>query len=162
MSVIVSRHKCILLHVDACEDSTAQAAQTDIVIHVAKIAKCPVQIFKKKWVQSSDIADLFDAVKRLNVLGDRNVLLLSGTYLEDQITLCTLEALAIGYDVHLLCDVIMAHDTRHEAILKLRLFQAGAVPTSFRQMLYMWHAAETDLVMAKSLLELLTQCDAIK
>ena len=71
-------------------------------------------------------------------------LFIAGTYLEDQISICILNALAIGYDVYLLTDVTVPHDTVHREIFLARLTQAGAVLSTFHQMLYQWLVVETD------------------
>jgi hypothetical protein len=89
-----------------------------------------------------DLATLIEDLKAFAKAEDRRILLLSGAFLEEQVTLCALEALVEGFDVHLLCDLMSARDHRLKPVLLLRLFQAGAVPSSLRQFLYRWQAAE--------------------
>ena len=69
---------------------------------------------------------------------------MSGAYLEDQVTVCVLEALAVGFDVLLLCDLSTARDRRLKPVLLKRLFQAGVVPSSLHKFLYIQYTAETD------------------
>lgn len=152
----------MFLDVDGRRDDTEHAVRTDLIAQVAKVANCPIQRSVKKWMQTSDIEHLLGELKNQLYDGNRNILLLSGAYLEDQITLCALEALAMGFDVNFLCDFITARDPRLEPSLKFRLIQAGAVPSSLCQMLYMWQATESDRAIANSLRELLIQCDKIE
>ena len=94
-------------------------------------------------------------IKKLNADGKQNILLVSGAYLEEQISVCVLEALAVGFDVHLLCDVITARNTRIGPTLNLRLLQAGAVPSCLEQVVYMWQSCETEIQESFNLQDIL-------
>lgn len=71
-------------------------------------------------------------------------LFLAGAYLEEQINIFSLNALAIGYDVYLLNDVTIPRDTTHRETFVGRLTQAGVVMMTVPQMLYQWLVVETD------------------
>jgi hypothetical protein len=96
--------------------------------------------------------EIFECLKRRQSEGEKRVdreirpssLFIAGAYLEDQISICALNALAIGYDVYLLNDVTIPRDTLHRETFIARLSQAGVVLSTVQQMLYQWLAVETD------------------
>lgn len=88
-------------------------------------------------------------------------LFIAGAYLEDQISICALNALAAGYDVYLLNDVTIPRDTVHRETFIARLTQAGVVLSTVQQMLYQWLAVETNQDRKHALRELLGYPDSI-
>ncbi|MCC7483080.1 MAG: hypothetical protein IT541_16310 [Hyphomicrobiales bacterium] len=56
---------------------------------------------------------------------NRNRLLVAGADIESHITFLTLRALAEGFDVYLLCDLMASRDRQFTRIFQMRLFQAG-------------------------------------
>lgn len=74
----------------------------------------------------------------------RGRLLIGGAYLEDAVTFASMEALAGGYDVYLLSDLIAVSNKKYARFLWTRLFQAGAVPTTMTQLLLEWAASTTE------------------
>jgi hypothetical protein len=72
----------------------------------------------------------------------RTRLLLAGAYIEDQVLVCALTALAEGFDVFLLMDLLVAKGETSKSSSERRLYSLGVVPTTFDQVLYQWHAAE--------------------
>jgi len=68
-------------------------------------------------------------------LENRNRLLIAGADVESHITFLTLRALAEGSDVYLLSDLMASRDRKFLHIFQMRLFQAGAVPTTMNQFL---------------------------
>jgi hypothetical protein len=74
----------------------------------------------------------------------RASLILCGFWLETAVTFVALSALASGFDVFVLMDAAPAHakDTHGPAVH--RLVQAGAVPTTTRQLVTEWIEASAD------------------
>jgi|GEM_PF-4101041 hypothetical protein len=71
-------------------------------------------------------------------------LLIAGAYLENEITVSILHALAEGFDVYCLTDLALPLETKFTQIFNSRLMQAGAVPSTLRQILYQWFINESD------------------
>jgi hypothetical protein len=159
VSAIASHVQCMFLHLDNELGSSRNCQMTKILLETSTLFKCPIRQFSMEWIGPQDLATLFDDLKICAKAQDRRILLVSGAFLEDQVTVCALEALVEGFDVHLLCDLISARDHRLKPVLLLRLFQAGAVPSSLRQFLYMWQAAEGDRSAVESFKKLLTEYD---
>jgi Isochorismatase family len=96
--------------------------------------------------------EIFECLKRRQSEGEKRTdreirptsLFISGAYLEDQISICALNALAVGYDVYLLNDATAPRDVTHRETFIARLTQAGVVLSTVQQMLYQWLAVETD------------------
>jgi nicotinamidase-related amidase len=78
-------------------------------------------------------------------------LLIAGADVESHITFLTLRALAEGFDVYLLSDLMASRDRQFTRIFQLRLFQAGAVPTTMTQFLLEWQTAESDTALTNRL-----------
>ena len=89
------------------------------------------------------LKDCLQQIGKMNQEPRRTCLLVMGADLGNSITLVALEALATGYDVYLLGDLIASPDKAHENLYWQRLIQAGAVPTTMTQMLAEWLSAET-------------------
>lgn len=144
MTVIISHKKCTLLFVGS--DSQLPSDQSGIekiIIEIGTKLDIPVQALKLNWISDEHIVELSSRLKLNTIDGDRNCLLIAGAFLENQITICTLGALAEGFDVYLLTDLIIAQDEKFIQNHQFRLFQAGAVPSTLKQFLYFWRAAET-------------------
>jgi hypothetical protein len=149
----------MLLHLDSDVESIRSSQFKKILAETSALFKCPLQQFSMDWIGPQDLATLIDDLKSCAKIDDRRILLVSGAYLEDQVSVCVLEALVEGFDVHLLCDTITARDRSLKPVLLLRLFQAGAVPSSLRQFLYMWQAAEGDRNEIESFKNLVKEYD---
>jgi hypothetical protein len=87
----------------------------------------------------------------------REIVLICGAYLEEQISLATQYLLIVGYPVFLVRDMIAAKSSELTHVHDHRLSQVGAVATTSQQLLYEWAASETDLVRKDLLKELLIQ-----
>ena len=87
----------------------------------------------------------------------REIVLLCGAYLEEQISLATQYLLIIGYPIFLVRDVIVAKNSELSHVHDHRLSQAGAVATTSQQLMYEWAASETDIVRKDLLNEFLIQ-----
>jgi hypothetical protein len=160
VSAIASYVQCIFLHLDNEVAPIHNCQLIKILVETSSLFNCPIRQFSIEWIGPRDLATLIDDLKACAKAEDRRILLLSGAFLEDQVTVCALEALVEGFDVHLLCDLISARDHRLKPVLLLRLFQAGAIPSSLRQLLYMWQAAEENRNAVESFKKLLADYDA--
>lgn len=150
----------MFLHVHHGSEDAQNAGVLKYLSAVASTADCPLSQLSLKWIDNRALTSLFSDLKRSMTNSNRNILLVSGGHLEDQVTVCSLEALIEGFDVHLLCDVISARDVKLKPVSLLRLFQAGAVPSSLRQVVYTWLAAETEQSMTESFRGLIDQFDS--
>jgi hypothetical protein len=159
VTAILSHHQCVFLHLDEGIEDLCEKRIIPFLAEISSLLKCPVRQLSSKWIGHAELTALMDDLERCAKSEDRRILLVSGAYLEDQVTVCVLEALAEGFDVHLLCDVITARDRRLKPVLLLRLFQAGAVPSSLHQFLFMWHTAETDQQKVILIQKLLNEYD---
>jgi hypothetical protein len=150
----------MLLHVDpGVRDARYLSADRHLSVTAATI-NCPLHRLSSTWIDNSELSNLMLDLKNSSSGLKRKVLLIGGSHLEDQVTLCSLEALLHGFDVHLLCDIVLARDLKLKPVLLMRLFQAGAVPSSLRQFLYMWQTAENDQNAIQSLRKLLADYNA--
>jgi hypothetical protein len=86
---------------------------------------------------------------------NRSRLVVAGAYVESHITFLTLRALAEGFDVYLLSDLLNTREKRYARIFQMRLYQAGAVPTTMSQVVMEWRTSTDDKTNAGHLDELL-------
>ena len=87
----------------------------------------------------------------------REIILVCGAYLEEQISLATQYLLIIGYPIFLVRDMIVAKNSELSHIHDHRLSLAGAVATTSQQLIYEWAASEKDLMRKALLNEILLQ-----
>ena len=159
MTAMTSHLQCILLHLRDGTEGIESSHLSDYLAKVSQATDCPLFHLSSRWIDGQTLATLMADIKASAAKPSRTTLLICGSYLEDQLTVCALEALLEGFDVHLLCDVISARDQKLKPVALLRLFQAGAVPSSLRQFIYMWHAGVVDERMNEKLRGLLTEYD---
>jgi hypothetical protein len=157
---MMSHLQCLFLYVDHGEEDLRSAGVSRHLAAVASATNCPIHRVSLQWIDKAALSTLIYDLKRSASGSKRTALLICGSHLEDQVTVCSLEALLEGFDVHLLCDIISARDVKLKPVLLQRLFQAGAVPSSLRQFLYMWQTAETDPHMSETLRNLLENYDS--
>jgi hypothetical protein len=157
---MMSHTQCMFLQVDHGVDDAHNMDVSKYLSAVASATNCPTHRLSLQWIDNAALSTLIDDLKCSASESKRTALLICGSYLEDQVTVCSLEALLEGFDVHLLCDIISARNAKLKPVLLLRLFQAGAVPSSLRQFLYMWQAAEADQRMSETLRKLLEKYDS--
>jgi hypothetical protein len=160
LTAILPHRLCLFLHLDSGLDDSRNQKELEFLEYVAVNTNCPLRRVSSKWIDHSELKELMVGLKQDATDGGRRILLVSGSHLEDQVTVCTLEALLEGFDVHLLCDFISTQDVNLKPVLLVRLIQAGAVPSSLRQFLYMWLVAETDLSMTQHLRQFIEDYDA--
>ncbi len=85
----------------------------------------------------------------------RTQLIVCGHWLEADVTLAVLRALAIGYDTFFPVDAAPVRDPHHTSITHMRLVHAGAVPTTTAQILREWSALTRASATSADLLALL-------
>ena len=143
MTSILPHAKCIVLFVGNDDRRPKEQDSSEHLLReIGAKLSIPVEVLNSKWISKLGLDLLFNTLKTLASPDNRTCLLIAGAYLEDQITVCTLEALAEGFDAHLLTDLIITRDERFTQTLLFRLLQAGAVPSTLNQFLYLWSAAE--------------------
>jgi hypothetical protein len=156
---MLSYLQCMFLHVDCGIETAPNKSISAFLQAVETTTNCPVHRLSSQLIDNSMLCTLLSELKSSASKTKKTILLVSGSHLEDQVTLCTLESLLEGFDVHIMCDLISARDVKLKSILLLKLFQAGAVPSTLRQFLFMWLAAETDIEMVDRLRQLLHDYD---
>lgn len=110
----------------------------------AEDEKIPSTVCSAQIINPIVLAALKVDLDKASVMG-RNTVLLCGAYLEEQILVAAQYALEHGFDLYLLRDLIVARDREHAVIHDQRLVQAGAVITTFQQVLYEWLTLEPDI-----------------
>jgi hypothetical protein len=155
---IAQRSQCIFLHVGEDQRRASSPTTSEFLVRVSEVTGCPFYQCLDLNSHHPATDELMSELKFRAKSDNRCLLLISGTDLEDQVTVSALHALLEGFDVHLLCDTITTKNSRLEPFLLLRLFQAGAVPSSLRQFLYMWMMYETDPAIANHLHNLHKVC----
>jgi hypothetical protein len=156
MAVIVSDGECQLLYLRSEGVSSDEA---DFVNLVCSELSIPIRNCSDHLINVACLAEIESELA--TGAGDgRQRLLIAGVYLEEQVTTCALHGLAIGFEVFLLKDFIAARNNRHSQAFDMRLFQAGAVPTTLRQLMYEWLALEVSPDRQKVITQLLKVIDA--
>lgn len=119
----------------------------------------PLSVISIAEKESHALGTAMAQIKAETALERRPILLLGGAYFDEFVSLLSLEGLAEGYDVHLLVDVSISRIPQLNRITEYRLFQAGAVPVSLRQLLQQWRALEGQTPLFGQLSELLQNYD---
>jgi hypothetical protein len=162
MSVALSHERCLFLHIDGLVKGDQEPPQLDVLRQTIALTSCPNHLIKRDYIDNNVLADIIKLISVPLLEVRRKILLLSGAYLEHQLTAVSLEALAEGFHVHLLCDCIVASDKKMFQVLQLRLLQAGCVPTSLEQFLYLWQMIETDEVKRAQFQSLIGKCQKLR
>lgn len=84
--------------------------------------------------------DLGQAIAATN----RNQVVIAGFWLEEAVTLLTLNCLSVGFDTYVVADATAVINASQEHTARARLTQAGAVPTSTEQIIREWAALLED------------------
>ena len=143
MSVIIDYTECIVLALNPSRIRHATWASPDHLLgDLTEMFHLPIVKKELNGIDHAALQEIVDELKQKAVANSRARLLLFGADLEDHVTVCALQALAEGFDVYLLSDLIAARERRHARVLEFRLYQAGAVPTTLSQFLYQWLACE--------------------
>ena len=112
MTAMLSHLQCLFLYVDHGVDDAHNKGMSKYLSAVASATNCPIHRLSLRWIDNAALSTLIDELKRSASGSKRTALLLCGSHLEDQVTVCSLEALLEGFDVHLLCDIISARDVK--------------------------------------------------
>lgn len=135
MTVRLQATECTMFFIN-CEILATQyqgQALTEWLMQLTQKLKVPVIFADLNSHSESEIHALLPVAPKLGEAWLRPKLLIAGGDLEGGISLVTLEALAIGFEVFLVADLISVSD---ECVAKFcwdRLVQAGAVPTTVTQ-----------------------------
>ena len=156
MSAIAPLERCLILDLKGRTSGTEVPTKSDFISRVGREIGCPVYLPARPWLAQDDVTHLLLEMKRAPENIDRGCLLVAGAYLEDQVTAYSLQALAEGFDVYLLTDMVVARQESSARALEFRLFQAGVVPSTMLQFLCLWRAAESDEARLAKLKQLLT------
>lgn len=91
----------------------------------------------------------------LNAMRDemRDQLFLCGFWLDDVVSAAALEALALGFNAHLITDLTPAMDSANHKPALDRLNQYGVPPISLRGLLYEWAANCDDATVRQELMK---------
>ena len=128
VTALISKSRCMFLHVDSKIENLLNSQVPAYLTSLTSVIDCTLHRLSSKWIDNAALKAIIDGLKCDVAEEDRRVHLVSGAYLEDQVTVCSLEALIEGFDAHLLCDLISAYDVKLKLVMLLRLFQVGSVP----------------------------------
>ncbi|MDE2446542.1 MAG: isochorismatase family protein [Alphaproteobacteria bacterium] len=135
MAVRLEPSDCTILVVNSAK-FFAQFATADLARWLPKLAQTlflPIRDVNFESHSKEEIQLVLNELSGLNTPIRRNKVLVAGIELEESVSLFTLEALAFGFEVFLLGDLIKASDERMSKYCWDRLVQAGAVPTTLPQ-----------------------------
>jgi hypothetical protein len=156
MSLNISAGECAVVLVNRRKLEGADLLfRLNVLEHIVTSLEIP--LFSFEDVEFSN--ELFtELIRKVNVNNHPKYtpnLLIAGAYLENEATVSVLHALAEGFDVYCLTDLILALETKFTDTFNSRLIQAGAVPSTLRQIHYQWTTNESDMqrhsVLTKSL-----------
>jgi hypothetical protein len=156
MGATIAVSECVMLVVKDLESSegNTESAFSDWANSVGSILKMPLSYSHRSSTGEPDVKNCFAELLAANDEFRRKRLLLCGSDLADAVTSICLEALAIGYDVFLLTDLITISDHKYSVFHWERLFQAGAVPTTMTQMMGEWILSESNIQVVKEVKQL--------
>jgi hypothetical protein len=123
----------------------------DAVVACAKELNRPVERYRQEFVDAYMLAAIAQKIGEPALNDPRIILLICGTFLEEQISLAAQYMLVTGFEVYLLRGLVVPKSPNHANIYDLRLVQAGAVPTTLQQLVYEWMATEKDEVVRHEL-----------
>ena len=147
MGAIIELSECLLVALNFEKVSASQEFDlTQLLGNLGDQVALPIRFYPFACLDASHLDLLMSELCEFATTTGRTRLLLAGTYLESHITFLTLRALAEGFDVYLLSDLILAEDELHVRTFLMRLFQAGAVPTTLGQLLNEWCLSTIDQV----------------
>jgi hypothetical protein len=156
LKIAVLDSECQILFLTAGEENNIQLGT---ITSICAELDLPLYVCNAVIVDASSLQEI-DA-KLLPHTGNacRPRLLLAGSFLEEQITLCALRALYVGFEVFLLKDFVVSKNLDHMLVYDMRLFQAGVVPSTLRQLLYEWMSGEERLERRAKMIQLLDSID---
>lgn len=155
MAVTISDSECQLLYL---QSDGVNSNGSNLIKKICLDLDVPFINCRDQLINASCIARIESELMSNSGKHRRQRLLIAGAYLEEQITICALHGLAIGYEVLLLKDFVTARNPSHVQAFDMRLIQAGVVPSTLRQVVYEWLSVE-DLcerqITIRSFLELI-------
>jgi hypothetical protein len=150
-AITISIDRCHLLAF--CPDGVLTADVTRL-LDLFQTLHLPAERFDQGYLDSNSLEKLVDRIGPPRVEKVKKVLLVCGSYLEEQVSFAVQYLLAKGYAVYLLRDLITVQSPGHEYIHDQRLLHAGAISTTTRQLLYEWIASESDETVRRRLNEI--------
>ena len=151
MEQISPIHSCDSCQLIAFRQVGADLKGIERLIELADKLNIPTHICCDDIVDTLVLGELVLKLGNPETL-NRRKLLLYGTYLEEQISIATQYMLAVGYDVHLVRDMILPRNAAHTQFHDLRLVQFGAVMTTVEHLVYEWASSEKNQVVRELLL----------
>jgi hypothetical protein len=139
----VSYKSSISLWIDGRVLNSVEVKEYKRLCAMAKDCQIPLKEYSGNRLSSTDLKELFASLAKSGFLPGMTVLTVAGLHLEDQVSRFCLQALAEGYDTHLLCDVVLAFDKSMFQTHLSRLTQSGVVPSSLNQVALFMMAEES-------------------
>lgn len=139
MKISVLHSECQFLLLNAKED---KHIGLDVIASISGELSLPLWVCNSLIVDATCLQEIEANLIPHSGHSCRPRLLLAGSFLEEQITICAFHCLYVGFEVFLLKDSVVAKDATHQQVYDTRLIQAGVVPTTLRQLLYEWMTGE--------------------
>ena len=152
MGSIIGLNECLFvtMNVGRAITSTGRGSH-EWLMSLQSSVRIPIKSYDQEMLDLPMIDHIVQELVQLMGSENRNRLLIAGADVESHITFLTLRALAEGFDVYLLSDLMASRDRKFLNIFQMRLFQAGAVPTTMGQFLLEWQTAESDTALTNRL-----------
>jgi hypothetical protein len=128
-----------------------------ILASIVEQIEVPLYEWGAGILDKSALLIIMSALRKQSANNNRLRLLVAGAYLEDEITVCALEALMEGYDVYLLNEIIISRSNQFHQVFSDRLMQAGVIPSTLRQLLYHWMTATVEPSRSEKLQKLINE-----
>lgn len=155
MSAIISDQEFKILLINRrFIDGAKPRCNVAIFDNLDALIRIPIHHCDADVLDGKQLSSTMDELRTRFRSRNRSNLLIAGAYLEDQVTVFALQALAEGFDVYMLNEFIVSRQRQFLQTYETRLLQAGAVPTTLRQLLYQWITAEQDQERRAALLGL--------
>lgn len=152
MGSIISLNECLLVTMNISRAlASTKRTSPEWLTSLQESIQLPVKFYDQEIHDLPMIDRIIRELVQLMGSQNRNRLLIAGADVESHITFLTLRALAEGFDVYLLSDLMVPRDRQFTRIFQMRLFQARAVPTTMGQFLSEWQIAESDFALADRL-----------
>jgi hypothetical protein len=158
MGVSVSDRECQFLYVSP---GAGTFHLRDYIFKLCDILQVPICVSDAQIVDKDCLRDIDSKLVSFKGEDARFRLLIAGGFLEEQVTILTLHCLTQGYEVFLLKDLVAAKVQHLSMVFDMRLFQAGIVPTTLRQLMYEWMADETDERRRSTIIKLIAELEQL-
>jgi hypothetical protein len=162
VSAILTPERCIFLQLGPARRVETDLFQDILLQKASRLSGCPHLKRDIDYIDQAAVKSMIDGSTSPHDRQLRKTVLLCGSYLEYQVSTVALQALGEGLDVHLLCDCITGSDPALTSILLLRLWQAGVVPSSLQQVLYLWQVQEQSSDRRKAMQDLVAECAEVR